>query len=278
MYLGTSFFLFCDFELCYNTFNQCPYVFASASWVSKTYTIKDIRLDLTLCIKRKDFNMIVTYLQHSGILVENETHQLFFDVISDITSLINFDKKIFFCVSHSHSDHFVKSKIMIDHPKVTYVFSEDVPREGFENVFVLAPLEKVTLDGIVFKAYASSDLGNAYTIYFDEKTLFFAGDLNWWHWENNSEQANRAEEKLFKEIVATIDDRVFDLAFIPVDPRQGKAYHITGDYFLEQFEIAHFIPIHFGAKFDITKQFKAHRNSEEKVICISNSNTQILTL
>ena len=221
--------------------------------------------------------MQVTYLQHSGILVENETHQLFFDVISDITSLINFHKKIIFCVSHSHADHFVKSKIKIEQTGVTYIFSEDVPRSGFENVHVLAPQEKITVDGIVFKAYASSDLGNAYTIHFDGKTLFFAGDLNWWHWENNSEEANRAEEKLFKSIVATIEDHVFDVAFIPVDPRQGNAYHITGDYFLEVFDIAHFVPIHFATNFGITKSFKEHRNLEEKIKCISKTNELLLT-
>jgi len=222
--------------------------------------------------------MKITFLKHSGILVENDTHQIFFDVISDIAALIDEHKKIIFCISHSHADHFVKSKITFDHLDVAYVFSEDVPADDTQNVYVLAPLKKVTVDGIVFKAYASSDLGNAYTIFFDNKTLFFAGDLNWWHWENNDFETNKKEEILFKSIVETIEEKRFDVAFIPVDPRQGEAYHITGDYFLEMFEITHFVPIHFGSRFDITEKFKKHRNSEEKVRCVNHMNEVLLEL
>jgi L-ascorbate metabolism protein UlaG (beta-lactamase superfamily) len=208
-------------------------------------------------------------------MVIHEEYQLFFDVISDIGAFIDFNKKVFIFVSHSHSDHFVKSFIQFKTGKVHYIFSEDVPTSGFKNVLTMKPGERLDVAGLTVNAYASSDLGNAYAVSMESFQLFFAGDLNWWHWENAGVTANRAEEKLFKDIVDTIDIRRFDLAFIPVDPRLGDAFYWAGAYFLERFDIRHFIPIHFGTNFVITEAFLKQCGGRGNVHSIHRLNEEL---
>ncbi|MBS7525472.1 MBL fold metallo-hydrolase [Fusibacter paucivorans] len=220
--------------------------------------------------------MRVVHLRHSGVMVTHEEYQLFFDVISDISAYIDFSKKIFIFVSHSHSDHFVKSFIQFKTGKVHYVFSEDVPTDGFKNVLIMKPGDQLKIAGLSINAYASSDLGNAYAVSLAALNVFFAGDLNWWHWENAGTEANRAEEKLFKDIVDTIEVKSFDLAFIPVDPRLGDAYCWTGNYFLERFEVRHFIPIHFGTNFAITEAFQKKHHTRSNIHCIHHLNETII--
>jgi L-ascorbate metabolism protein UlaG (beta-lactamase superfamily) len=209
-------------------------------------------------------------------MVTHEEFQLFFDVISDIGEFVDFSKKIFIFVSHSHSDHFVKSLIQFKTGKVHYIFSEDVPTEGFKNVLTMKPGDQLKIAGLSINAYASSDLGNAYAVSFAAINVFFAGDLNWWHWENAGTAANFAEEKLFKDIVDTIDVKSFDIAFIPVDPRLGDAYSWAGEYFLERFDIRHFIPIHFGTNFAITEAFQKKNGIRGNVHCIRRLNETMM--
>ena len=73
--------------------------------------------------------MNVTYLKHSGFMVESRKYIYLFDYIDgNIDKAIKSDKKIYVMVSHVHDDHF--SKIIFDiaakHDNVTYILSYDV--------------------------------------------------------------------------------------------------------------------------------------------------------
>lgn len=219
--------------------------------------------------------MKVIHLKHSGVMVETSDHQLFFDVISDISNIVNEEKKIYFFVSHSHGDHFSEEHIINDQSHRKFIVSDDVNSKAFKNVTTMQANQSLQLDDLVIKTFESSDLGVAFTIAFEGISIFFAGDLNWWHWENSPKEAQDVEAKLYKDILKTIEPRAFDIAFVPVDPRLKDAYAWAGNYFLTQFEVKNFFPIHFANQFEWTDRFKEQSKTEALVHAIHSENDMI---
>ena len=113
----------------------------------------------------------------------------------------------------------------------------------------------MVLDKINIKTFGSTDLGVSFLLNVDNINIFYAGDLNWWHWESNSEEDNLNEEKIFKEEIEKIKGANIDLAFFPVDPRLGSAFYYGGKYFIEELKPKYFVPMHFGDKLSVTSDF-----------------------
>ena len=141
--------------------------------------------------------MKVTYLKHSGFMVESRNYIYLFDYIGgNIDKAIKSDKKIYVMVSHVHDDHF--SKIIFDiatkHNNVTYVLSYDVVKKIKKNAILskmteqlniirVQAHEKYKIDDIVVETLKSTDEGVAFIVSEKDGTIYHAGDLNWWHWE-----------------------------------------------------------------------------------------------
>ena len=53
--------------------------------------------------------------------------------------------------------------------------------------------------------------------------VYHAGDLNWWHWEGESEEWNRKMAEDYRAEIDTLAGERIDLAFLPVDGRLGAA-------------------------------------------------------
>ena len=92
--------------------------------------------------------MKVTYLKHSGFMVESKNNIYLFDYISgNIDKAIKSDKKIYVMVSHVHDDHF--SKIIFDiatkHNNVTYVLSYDVVKKIKKNAILSKMTEQLNI-------------------------------------------------------------------------------------------------------------------------------------
>lgn len=73
--------------------------------------------------------MKVTYLSHSGFLVELETMYLLFDYFEGQIPILKETKKVFVFVSHKHADHYSWKiwDLRKKHPDVYYVISKDIP-------------------------------------------------------------------------------------------------------------------------------------------------------
>ena len=81
----------------------------------------------------------------------------------------------------------------------------------------------------------------------------------------------------FKEEIERIKGEKIDIAFFPVDPRLGHNYGIGGRYFIERIRTAVFIPMHFGADYEITDKFAdLMREADTRVIKISDRGQEIL--
>ncbi len=223
--------------------------------------------------------MKVTYLKHSGFMVESRNYIYLFDYIGgNIDKAIKSDKKIYVMVSHVHDDHF--SKIIFDiatkHNNVTYVLSYDVVKKIKKNA-VLSKMveqlniirvqahEKYKIDDIVVETLKSTDEGVAFIVSEKDGTIYHAGDLNWWHWDGEPKSWNRNMEVNFKREIDSMKGRKIDIAFVPLDPRQEEAYYMGMDYFKKNVGANEIYPMHFGGEPEIIDRYKNEYGGENIV-------------
>ena len=112
-------------------------------------------------------------------------------------------------------------------------------------------------DDIRIKTYGSTDEGISFEVSVESKVIFHAGDLNWWHWEGETEQEKEAAQKIFFKEIDILKGSKIDIAFFPVDPRLEDAYYYGGKYFIEEVCPKVFIPMHFQDCYYITRKFRA---------------------
>ena len=79
--------------------------------------------------------------------------------------------------------------------------------------------------------------------------LFHAGDLNNWHWsEESTPQEIRKAEGDFLAEIKNLQQKAprVDIAMFPVDSRIGKDYMRGAEQFVERIKTAIFAPMHFS--------------------------------
>lgn len=222
--------------------------------------------------------MKITYIHHSCFSVELDKSILIFDYFKG--ELPNFDKnkKLYIFSSHSHHDHFNESifKLEKTYPDVTYILSDDIKAPKSKNIKFISPNEELLLDDIEIKTLESSDLGVAFIVTIEDKAIYHAGDLNWWHWEwGNSPEENKYAENKFKDAINRIKGKNFDIAFLPLDPRQGDQYYLGFDYFMRNTNTKAAFPMHLWDDYSLPKTFissKYASNYKYKVFEINHKN------
>lgn len=223
--------------------------------------------------------MKVTYLKHSGFMVESRNYIYLFDYIGgNIDKAIKSDKKIYVMVSHIHDDHF--SKIIFDiatkHDNVTYILSYDVVKKIKKNAILSKMVEqlniirvqaheKYKIDDIVVETLKSTDEGVAFIVSEKDGTIYHAGDLNWWHWDGEPKSWNRNMEVNFKREIDSMKGRKIDIAFIPLDPRQEDAYYLGMNYFIKNVGANEIYPMHFWGEPRIIDRYKSEYGGENIV-------------
>ena len=223
--------------------------------------------------------MKVTYLKHSGFMVESRNYIYLFDYIGgNIDKAIKSDKKIYVMVSHIHDDHF--SKIIFDiatkHDNVTYILSYDVVKKIKKNAILskmteqlniirVQAHEKYKIDDIVVETLKSTDEGVAFIVSEKDGTMYHAGDLNWWHWDGEPKSWNRNMEVNFKREIDSMRGRKIDIAFVPLDPRQEEAYYMGMDYFIKNVGANEIYPMHFWGEPRIIDRYKSEYGGENIV-------------
>ena len=218
--------------------------------------------------------MKLTYIFHSGFVLETERCILVFDYWMDPARVMdnykNTKKHVYVFASHFYEDHFTKEifKWKDSITNITYILSKDIlkrRRANREDATVwMAKGATWEDDNLKVIATGSNDSGVSWIIKTEGKTIFHAGDLcNWYarfladgcpegtiYNEEFQEFINPvAEEKRFlgelKDIRKITD--TFDLIMFPVDGRIGNGYTLGGRQFIERFEVGMFAPMHFVA-------------------------------
>ena len=202
----------------------------------------------------------VEYLHHSGFAVKLQNHCLVFDydvsgILPRADCLTAGESAVF--VSHRHGDHY--SRQIFDWkqsaPQIQYILSDDIP--SVPGTVSVGPDRTIQVGDLVIHTFRSTDEGVAFLVECEGKFIYHAGDLNWWHWNGESEAYNCAMKQAYLREIQKLTSYRIDLAFVPVDPRLEDAAYLGLLALLDAVNISHVIPMHFWedtAPFDTEKQ------------------------
>ena len=136
--------------------------------------------------------MKVTYLYHSGFTVEVEDIALVFDYYKGELPETVKGKKLYVFSSHYHKDHFqYKVFDWAEEYDVTYLLSKDIRARGPEGKTIkVKKRQELKVDDLWIKTLCSTDVGVAFFVRVRGTCIYHAGDLNWWHWEEEDKAWN----------------------------------------------------------------------------------------
>lgn len=233
-------------------------------------------------------NITVTYHHHSGFSCAMGDVLLVFDywrgrgaalpAEAELTveKLQQFRQVVVF-ISHSHSDHL--DRVVYDWETlghVTYVISYELPNDCRGHR--MKPGDSLQLtENLTVRAYDSTDLGISFLVELDGFAIFHAGDLNLWHWreESSLRQIEVAEQQFSKACEPLKQERI-DLAFFPVDPRQGRMFDAGANYFMMLAKPRLMIPMHFWDRSEIAVEYaKRSRCRETEVVAMTRPGQKI---
>ena len=187
--------------------------------------------------------MTLDYIYHSGFAIEMEGVTVIIDYYKDSSEtehnrgivhdyLLQRPGKLYVLATHFHPDHFNREILTWkkQRPDIQYIFSKDIlksHRAKAEDAFYIKKGETYEDETIRIDAFGSTDVGSSFLLHLQDWSIFHAGDLNNWHWsEESTEEEIRkangdflAEVKYLKEKAPNID-----LILFPVDRRMGKDY------------------------------------------------------
>ena len=219
--------------------------------------------------------MKITYLGHSGFLVEMDDACFLFDYYKGAFPDMDEKKKLFVFVSHAHYDHYNKAVFDLRgrFAKTRYILSSDIRgkendtstvdgEQGGDTVF-MKPCEERELLGCRVRTLRSNDEGVAFLIQYQGKTLYHAGDLNWWHWEGESDKFNTVMRRSYQSEINKLEKDSIDAAFVPVDPRLGEQYVWGLDCFMKRTQTKCVFPMHFWGNYEVFDRLMLEKCTED---------------
>ena len=228
-----------------------------------------------------DKTLFVTYYLHSGFSCALGKTLLIFDYwLGEHGELAErkriqpeflrrFDD-IYVFVSHGHPDHYdpVINSWQGVFP-VTYIVSYDMP-VGTRGKR-MKPGDTLRFgDRMTVQAFDSTDLGVSFLVTLEDIRIFHAGDLNFWHWrEESTVQEIEEADEAFRKACAPIPTGVIDIAFFPVDPRQGRLYDAGANYFIMTVKPRLLVPMHFWGRAENMAEFaRRSRNRDTEIVAM----------
>ena len=199
--------------------------------------------------------MKVTFIEHSGFMVEMEQNVLLFDYYQGEIPSFDGSKTLYVFASHSHADHYDPAiwKLKEQYKDIHYILSDDI--KDNEDAVVMKAHEKKEVAGIEIETLRSNDMGVAFLVKVEGKTIYHAGDLNWWHWNGEPEEDNEYYKKTFQDEMKYLEGKKIDLAFMLLDPRQEDKYCWGMNYFLEHTDSKVVFPMHCFEHYKINHHY-----------------------
>ena len=215
--------------------------------------------------------MKLTYIYHSCFVLETEQCIILFDYYKDTKGksgyvhdyVLGHPKPLYILSSHFHPDHFSREIFQWKEQKknIVYLLSHDIlkRKKAAEGEAIFLRKGDVYVDDCVsVRAFGSTDVGVSFEVECENRKVFHAGDLNNWHWKDESterevkmaEGSYLHELKLLKEVCPHVD-----LAMFPVDPRIGTDFARGAEQFVDYIQVDAFVPMHFWNRPDEVKPF-----------------------
>ena len=216
--------------------------------------------------------MKVTFLAHSGFLIQLEQVDLLFDWWQGDLPQMDNQKPLVVFASHGHQDHFKSDIFRLDDGQrtVRFLLGNDIKftRQRRERWGLTPAIEAhcqrlagnlaaLPLPGVKVKTLTSTDAGVAFLVETEGKTIYHAGDLNWWYWAEEPDPGNPDMERDFQRYTAPLKGQHIDLALLPLDPRLEEGEDWGMKYMLELADIDKVIPMHQWANYAATDRFVA---------------------
>ena len=244
--------------------------------------------------------MKVTFLAHSGFLVEWDKFYTLFDWWKGELPPLDREKPLLVFASHSHEDHFDPKifKLPETYPETRYILAHEIrlaarhrERLGVTDD-IMARVTSMRIDSLYaaeaageevsVRTVQSTDAGVAFLVSAEERLVFHAGDLNWWHWEeegrlyctNMAANFRRSVDRLAAAVRDEAADSgcesVIDAAMFPLDPRLGDAFSMGAEYLMRRVAVRRLFPMHMWEKFDwIDRYCREHPADAERVARIT---------
>ena len=185
---------------------------------------------------------------------------------------------VVFFVSHHHPDHFNPAIFnLAQNRERCYVLSNDiyskVVHDNMPVAWMSAGDKQDRLPGdLTVEAFGSSDSGVSFLVTLpDGQKIFHAGDLNFWHWNEESTVAEvKAAYGKFVHCVNRLKEAAssVDIAFFPVDPRLGQDYADGARIFLENISVKFFFPMHFWGAYKAACEFDDYTTDNTDSFCL----------
>jgi len=236
--------------------------------------------------------MTVTYIAHSGFLVEWERFYTLFDFWKGELPPLDPDKPLLVFASHSHEDHFDPRifRLPETHPDTWFYLSHDIhlamrnwkklglTKELYSRVTSLRADSVLSTQAagepLTIRTVHSTDLGVAFLLSAEGRLVYHAGDLNWWHWEeegalycrNMAADYRRAIEKLVRDVQNEARDcgcePVLDAAMAPLDPRLEDAFGMGVEYLMQNIPVRRLFPMHMWDKYDWIERYRGEHPAD----------------
>lgn len=146
--------------------------------------------------------MILDYIYHSGFALEAEGVTVIIDYYKDSSEaehsrgivhdyLLQKPGKLYVLATHFHPDHFNREILTWkeQRPDIHYIFSKDIlksHRTQAEDAIYIKKGETYEDETLRIDAFGSTDVGSSFLIHLQDWSVFHAGDLNNWHWSEES--------------------------------------------------------------------------------------------
>lgn len=225
----------------------------------------------------------IDYLGGSGFLLAVGETGMLFDVsengaderVLPAKEDLSKFKRLYVFISHHHEDHFSTSIYDICGENAVYIVGFDVPQP--HRGVRMNPGETRGFGPVNVQAFGSTDEGVSFLVEYAGITIFHAGDLNLWHWrDENPISEIEAAEEAFYACVEPIPTQTIDVAFFPVDPRQGSMHDAGAGYFIMTVKPKIFIPMHFQGRGDVAMRFAATGETQyTRVVALQNAGDHI---
>lgn len=250
--------------------------------------------------------MQVIFIHHSCFLIEADQKVFIFDYFGgEKVNGFHFhgkipdyqpDTPIYMFASHNHADHFDPEILnwAKKYTNIHYILSKDIELnarklkkmnidpEVLNAVTWVVPHHTYRIDDLTIETLKSSETGvtsrtNGVAFYVTSNgiSLFHSGDLGDWVWEGVGELMNGRMTRNFRSEIHKISGKPINLAFVPMDPRQGENMYRSVDYVLNNTNAEYIFPMHMWQNYQGILEYKkriSNRSMAERIIDITREN------
>ena len=242
----------------------------------------------------------IYFIHHSSFAVEFEDRVLIFDYFdkgrmpdypfAGVLPEFAPEKKLYFFASHKHKDHFDMDILrFMEEREVRYILSKDtkmspnfLKKHGFdpekcrERITYVDFWKNIEVDDMKIHTFRSTDAGVAFYVETNGKTLYHAGDLQWWKWEGAGDLVNGKCGREYQREMKWMAEKIINYAFVVLDPRLGQHTFLGMDYFMKTVMADHVFPMHMWQDWDVIRRFKSRTSNKsytDRVVDIAAENT-----